>query len=75
MPTFESFATEPVPAGVGIALPAVAVAPAVAVVAVPLPAGSVGVADTEGVTDDDVSGSAPGFGASGTTTAFASVNG
>jgi hypothetical protein len=76
VPRFESFAVEPdVPAATGIALPAVPVAPAVALAAVPLPAGSVGVADTGGGTGDGVSESAPGFGASGSTTAFASVNG
>jgi hypothetical protein len=75
VPTFEFLAMEPdVPAGAGIALPEVPIAPAVAA-AVPLPAGSVGAADTGGGTGDGVSKSAPGFGASGSTTAFASVNG
>jgi len=77
VPTFESFAVEPdVPAGPGIAFPAVPVAPAIALGGtVPLPAGSVGVADTGGGTGDGVSESAPGFGASGSSSAFVSVNG
>jgi hypothetical protein len=75
VPTVEFFAVEPdVPAGAGIALPAVPIAPFVAA-AVPLPAGSVGVADTGGGTGEAVSESAPDFGASGNTSAFASVNG
>jgi hypothetical protein len=77
VPTFESFTADPdVPAGAGTALPAVPVAPAAALAAVvPLPAGSVGVADTGGGTGDGVAESSPGFGASGSTSAFASVNG
>jgi hypothetical protein len=79
VPTFESFAVDPdVPADAGTALPAVPVAPAVALAAaavVPLPAGSVGVADTGGGTGDGVAKSSPGFGASGSTCAFARVNG
>jgi hypothetical protein len=77
VPTFESFAVEPdVPVATEVALPAVPVAPAVALAGtVPLPAGSVGVADTGGGTGDGVSESAPGFGASGSSSAFASVNG